>query len=85
MPLAVNVGGRVFHASEDTLRRCGSFLLRAFLFAEWIPGVLLLSRKWYILWSVGIRDMVAVDRRFTSDQWWKNMLTLPKWLPPHLK
>lgn len=33
MPLAVNVGGRVFHASEDTLRRCGSFLLRAFLFA----------------------------------------------------
>ncbi len=34
MPLAVNVGGRVFHASEDTLRRCGSFLLRAFLNTE---------------------------------------------------
>ncbi|CAL1169424.1 unnamed protein product, partial [Cladocopium goreaui] len=29
MPLSVNVGGRIFQASEDSLRRCGQFVLRA--------------------------------------------------------
>jgi hypothetical protein len=30
MPLSVNVGGRIFQASEDSLRRCGQFVLRAY-------------------------------------------------------
>ena len=38
MPLSVNVGGRIFQASEDTLRRCGQFLLRAYLWQKGTMG-----------------------------------------------